>query len=316
MPAKLTLFPTEGTSRHFVFREGKNHFLGRDPSSDLLLEDPRVSARHALFQWTGNDWILVDLRSKNGTSVNGSRITEIPLQNDDWISFGGLIGCFERLSEEKVEALLAERARRLQAFVEVRRDLDANLGPPVLLRRLIESVQQLIGAQRGFVLLVQPTGQVDAEVAFGFPPFEQLDDRFEESFLSIETVLKNGQPVVTSSWRPDPMLRGKKRSSSDLGKGTRACVPLKAESRTIGLIYVEGRERGGSFTDLDLEILEALADHAALLMGSVPLESPIRVLLGVDIATVRGGDRSFLDDLERKVGDIIRDAVRRSTETA
>ena len=275
-----------------------------------------MSARHALFQWTGNDWILVDLRSKNGTSVNGSRITEIPLQNDDWISFGGLIGCFERLSEEKVEALLAERARRLQAFVEVRRDLDANLGPPVLLRRLIESVQQLIGAQRGFVLLVQPTGQVDAEVAFGFPPFEQLDDRFEESFLSIETVLKNGQPVVTSSWRPDPMLRGKKRSSSDLGKGTRACVPLKAESRTIGLIYVEGRERGGSFTDLDLEILEALADHAALLMGSVPLESPIRVLLGVDVATVRGGDRSFLDDLERKVGDIIRDAVRRSTETA
>jgi len=275
-----------------------------------------VSARHALFQWTGNNWILVDLRSKNGTSVNGSRITEIPLQNDDWISFGGLIGCFERLSEEKVEALLAERARRLQAFVEARRDLDANLGPPVLLRRLIESVQQLIGAQRGFVLLVQPTGQVDAEVAFGFPPFEQLDDRFEESFLSIETVLKNGQPVVTSSWRPDPMLRGKKRSSSDLGKGTRACVPLKAESRTIGLIYVEGRERGGSFTDLDLEILEALADHAALLMGSVPLESPIRVLLGVDVATVRGGDRSFLDDLERKVGDIIRDAVRRSTETA
>src|SRR5216683_2443282 len=182
MPAKLTLFPTEGTSRHFVFREGKNHFLGRDPSSDLLLEDPRVS------------------------------------------------------------------------------------------------VQQLIGAQRGFVLLAQPTGEVDAEVAFGFPPFEQLDDRFEESFLAIETVLKTGQPVVTSSWRPDPLMPGKKRSSSDLGKGARACVPLKADARVIGFLYVDGREKGGVFTDLDLEILEALADHAALLMGSVRLESPIRVL--------------------------------------
>ncbi len=316
MPAKLTLFPTEGTSRHFVFREGKNHFLGRDPSSDLLLEDPRVSARHALFQWTGNDWILVDLRSKNGTSVNGSRITEIPLQNDDWISFGGLIGCFERLSEEKVEGLLAERARRLQAFVEARRDLDANLGPPALLRRLIESVLLLVGAQRGFVLLVQPTGQLDAEVASGFPPFEQLDDRFEESFLAIETVLRTGQSVVTSSWRPDPMMPGKKRSSSDLGKGARACVPLKAEGRVIGLIYVDGREKGGVFTELDLEILEALADHAALLMGPVRLESPIRELLGVDVATVPAGNRTFLDELERKVGDIVRASVRRSTETA
>ncbi|HYT32579.1 MAG TPA: GAF domain-containing protein, partial [Thermoanaerobaculia bacterium] len=105
-------------------------------------------------------------------------------------------------------------------------------------------------------------------------------------------------------------------SSSDLGKGARACVPLKADARVIGFLYVDGREKGGVFTDLDLEILEALADHAALLMGSVRPESPIRVLLGMDVVTVPAGHRSFLDDLERKVGDIIRASVRRSTETA
>jgi GAF domain-containing protein len=181
---------------------------------------------------------------------------------------------------------------------------------------LIETLLQLIGAQRGFVLLVQPTGELDAEVASGFPPFEQLDDRFEETFVAIETVLRTGQAVVASSWRPDPMMPGKKRSSSDLGKGARACVPLKADGRVIGLIYVDGREKGGVFTELDLEILEALADHAALLMGSVRLESPIRELLGVDVATVPAGNRTFLDELDRKVGDIVRASLRRSTETA
>src|SRR5262249_13100118 len=154
MPAKLTLFPTVGTSRYFVFREGKNHFLGRDTSSDLMLDDPRVSARHALFQWTGNDWILVDLRSKNGTFVNGSKITEIPLQHEGWISFGGLLGHFERLSEEKLADLLSERASRLQSFVEARRDLDGSLDARTLLTRLIESVLALTGAERGFVLLL------------------------------------------------------------------------------------------------------------------------------------------------------------------
>jgi len=306
MPAKLTLFPRRGASRHFVFREGKHHFVGRDPSSDLLLDDPRVSARHALFQWTGNDWILVDLRSKNGTAVNGSRVTEIPLQHEDWISFGGLVGRFERISEEKVERLLAERASRLQSFLEARRDLDSSLGLQLLLRRLIESALQLTGARRGFVLLVQPTGQLDAEVASGFPPFEQLDDRFKESFAAIESVWKTGEPVAASSVRLHP-TPSKRRSLTNLGKGALACVPLKADGSVIGLIYVDVREKGGVFSELDLEILESLADHAGLLVGPLRVEGPIRELIGADV-TVPAESHSFLDELERKVGDIARAA--------
>jgi pSer/pThr/pTyr-binding forkhead associated (FHA) protein len=305
MPAKLTLFPTRGTSHHFVFREGKNHFLGRDPSSDLLVKDPRVSARQALFQWTGNDWILVDLRSKNGTFVNGSRVTEIPLQDEDWLSFGGLLARFERVSEEKVEKLLSERADRLQTFVEARRDLDGSLDPQVLLRRLVESALALTGAERGFVLLVKPTGDLDAEVAAGFPAFEQLDDSFLKSFGAIERVLKGGESVVTSNAEEDA-FPGKRRSVIELGIGALACVPLKSEERVIGLIYVDGRRSGGVFTELDLEILEALADHAALVVGSLRLERHIRELVGVPDVTVPAGNRTFLQELERRVSDIAR----------
>jgi len=305
MPAKLTLFPTKGTSRYFVFREGKNHFLGRDPSSDLLVKDPRVSARQALFQWTGNDWILVDLRSKNGTFVNGSRVTEIPLQDEDWLSFGGLLARFERVSEEKVEKLLSERADRLQTFVETRRDLDGSLDPQVLLRRLVESVLDLTGAERGFVLLFKSTGDLEAEVAAGFPAFEQLDDRFLGSFGAIERVLKSGESVVTSNAKADAFL-GKRRSVIELGIGALACVPLKSEERVIGLIYVDGRRSGGVFTELDLEILEALADHAALVVGSLRLERQIRELVGEPEVTIPAGNRTFLEELERRVGEIAR----------
>jgi FHA domain-containing protein/GAF domain-containing protein len=314
MPAKLTLFPTQGTSRYFVFREGKNHFVGRDPSSDLELSDPRVSARHALFQWTGNDWILVDLRSKNGTFVNGSRITEIPLQDEDWISLGGLLARFERVGEEKVEQLMSERANRLQTFVEARRDLDGSLDPRELLCRLIQSVLELTGAERGFVLLVKSTGQLDAEVAAGFPAFEPLDDRFQGSFGAIEKVLKTGQSVVTSNAKADAFL-GKRRSVIELGIGALACAPLKSDGKVIGLIYVDGRKSGGVFTELDIEILEALADHAALVVGSLRLENQIRELVDAPAVTVPVGSRTFLDELERKVEDIAR-AARATLSTA
>ena len=54
MSANLTLFPPIGVARSYLLKEGRNHFAGRDPGSDVYLQDPRVSARHALFQWTGS----------------------------------------------------------------------------------------------------------------------------------------------------------------------------------------------------------------------------------------------------------------------
>jgi GAF domain-containing protein len=70
----------------------------------------------------------------------------------------------------------------------------------------------------------------------------------------------------------------------------------------IGLIYVDGRKRGGGFTDLDLEILEALADQAALVVATAKIERQIRELLGEPSLD---GQR-FFEALERQVGEIAR----------
>jgi GAF domain-containing protein len=84
-----------------------------------------------------------------------------------------------------------------------------------------------------------------------------------------------------------------------------ACVPLRAEGRSIGLLYVDGSKRGGAFTDLDLEILEALAEHATLVAGTMSLDRQIRELVG---APASGGAREtapgFLKEFERRVGEI------------
>src|SRR5450432_608154 len=112
MRAQLTLFPTRGPSRAFLLREAVNQFVGRAPESDLCLDDPRVSGRHALFQWSGGGWVLVDLRSKNGTYVNGAKVSEVPLQSGDWISFGGLLARHEELREADLEAHRSESAER------------------------------------------------------------------------------------------------------------------------------------------------------------------------------------------------------------
>jgi FHA domain/Protein of unknown function (DUF3662) len=48
--------------------------LGRSRQCDVVLEDPNVSRQHAEIRPRGGSWVLTDLGSTNGSSINGRRI--------------------------------------------------------------------------------------------------------------------------------------------------------------------------------------------------------------------------------------------------
>lgn len=68
--------------------------LGRQADSDIVLNDPVVSAKHALLLTLvgphgGKDYLLQDLNSTNGTRLNGKDINKkAPLKNGDIIQIG------------------------------------------------------------------------------------------------------------------------------------------------------------------------------------------------------------------------------------
>jgi pSer/pThr/pTyr-binding forkhead associated (FHA) protein len=299
--AKLTLYPPQRASRFFVFAEGESRLAGRESESDLVLDDPRVSGRHARFEWNEGGWRLIDLGSKNGTFVNGFPVTAVSLVHEDWISFGGLLSHFELVSEVQLRALEFERRERMQTTAELGRGLRDADDPESLLRRLLESVLQVAGAERGFVLLLGADGELRAQIGAGFRHRDSLGERFSGSLGAIETSLRTGRSVVAADARSDAFL-GKRPSVVDRGIAALACVPLRADDHTLGVIYVDGRKRGGAFTDLDQEMLEALADQAALVVASTRVERRIRELLGEPDPD---GQR-FFDELDRQVGEIAR----------
>ncbi|MFD7512028.1 FHA domain-containing protein [Streptomyces sp. NPDC059853] len=57
----------------------RSYSVGRDPQGDLVLQDARVSWRHATVRWGGQNWILEDHGSTNGTYAQGQRVQELPL---------------------------------------------------------------------------------------------------------------------------------------------------------------------------------------------------------------------------------------------
>ena len=64
--------------------------IGRDQQNDVVLDDPRVSRKHAEIRLRLGRYTLYDLQSTNGTYVNGRRVAEVVLNDGDRISVAGL----------------------------------------------------------------------------------------------------------------------------------------------------------------------------------------------------------------------------------
>jgi hypothetical protein len=65
--------------------------LGRSRDCDCVLGDMSVSRRHARIEVRDGAWFLSDLRSANGTSVNGVRVLdEVRVRPGDRVTFGAL----------------------------------------------------------------------------------------------------------------------------------------------------------------------------------------------------------------------------------
>lgn len=66
---------------------GERTSIGRSPDNDIHLDDPTVSGKHAVIIQK-DEALLEDLKSTNGTRLNGNKIRRIPLHNRDLIGIG------------------------------------------------------------------------------------------------------------------------------------------------------------------------------------------------------------------------------------
>lgn len=83
----VTLLLQDGSSRTYLVQEGSN-IIGRGQDVDFRLPDTGVSRRHAEITWDGQDAVLVDLKSTNGTTVNDVAIDNWLLADGDVITMG------------------------------------------------------------------------------------------------------------------------------------------------------------------------------------------------------------------------------------
>jgi len=88
--AFLVVYRATGTEVVDLAKDGEV-VVGRDADADLPVDDERASRRHAAFAFDGRALTVRDLGSRNGTTVNGKRISKAtPISTGDEVGVGRL----------------------------------------------------------------------------------------------------------------------------------------------------------------------------------------------------------------------------------
>jgi ABC-type multidrug transport system ATPase subunit len=67
----------QGSDR--TLRAGCSYRVGRDPRSDIVVDDSKVSWEHAILRVEGRQWLLEDAGSTNGTFVGAQRVQRVEI---------------------------------------------------------------------------------------------------------------------------------------------------------------------------------------------------------------------------------------------
>jgi hypothetical protein len=87
--AKLILKSGDKSGMEYELSHGV--IIGRELDASIHLNDVKSSRKHAKFETDGEGYAIVDLRSTNGTFVNGKKATRVALWHGDQIKIGSTV---------------------------------------------------------------------------------------------------------------------------------------------------------------------------------------------------------------------------------
>lgn len=184
-----------------------------------------------------------------------------------------------------LERALLEAGRQVTAVEEERQKLlglagttqavNSSLELDEVLRLVMDTIVQLTGAERGFLMLRDAEGQMTMRVARNWEQESINPNEFAISRTVIQRVIDSGEPVLTTNAQEDPRFGG---HESIVAYNLRSilCAPLKARSDLIGVIYTDNRIRAGIFNEAERDLLAVFANQAAIAIENARLFASVR----------------------------------------
>jgi phosphoserine phosphatase RsbU/P len=284
---------TDALGRRVVPLEKPAFAIGRRSGNDLQLVGSDVSRDHADISRENEHYILRDRGSRYGTFVNGEQVSEKALVHGDLIRLGRSGGAemvflldeqpLSSSSIEKHPSSAVGDLRQIAALLEGLRALGSGRVLDEVLALVMDSAIEVTGAERGFIMLANPTNdnELEFKLARARGRVTLPGKSFETSRKIPEEVFATGQERVVADLL-DSNLVSEHNSTVVIGIRQVLCTPLRLvryldradmpnEEKRIGVLYLDSREKGAVLSRAARAALETLATEAAVAIENARL---------------------------------------------
>jgi two-component system, NtrC family, response regulator HydG len=259
--------------------------IGRETAANLCIADPSVSRRHSQIEKEGDQFLIADLESLNGTFINDVPVKRRPLLHGDRVRIGDSQFLFllhdgeASPASKSSEVQLEDRqltgstiqvkfndavylmARDLSALMKASTTVNAIRGLDELQKTLLELLFEVIPAERGAILLSYGNGLEDAAV-FGLDRARGPVGAIKVSRTIAQQVLREKTSLLISD---PPAREGFTSESLNLSRPTSLlCVPLVMLDRPLGVIYLDTNAPDVRFDQDHLQLVSAIAAITAV----------------------------------------------------
>jgi transcriptional regulator with GAF, ATPase, and Fis domain len=277
--------------------------IGRDPSNDISLLDSLVSRRHCVIRKETDGFRLIDLDSRNNTFIGGVPVRERLLVHGDQIRVGNTILVFQGAESEtdsgnaslSLDAALAPGAatvilrkedvlylqsprpdgaasntlptsprtvRDLNVLLEFSRTLNSVRSLAALQEKVLEAVLAIASADRAAILLTD-SGINNFSSIVGRDRKLGANQSIHASQTILNRVLEEGLAILSDDVASDTSYQA---AESLIGRRVHSvlAVPLEAQDKVLGVLYLEATSPGARFDKDLLQLVTTLGNITAL----------------------------------------------------
>ncbi len=313
----LTVIQGPETGKRFELPVNEPQLIGRS-SEALPIGDDTVSRRHAELTPDNGIWWIRDLKSQNGTYINGVRVFDrTRLHPGDQIRVGSSVMTFGE-SQDKTPDDVVRLMREREMDIEVEHRLASNedsmiMAEPEPARAAVDHLRviyqlttltsqitdkrELVGKvldlvfeefkpERGVVMLSGATPDAELEpaaVKYRSPPKDPEDAKIHVSRTIMRSAIKDGEGILSSNAMTDPRF---KSGDSVQKYEIRSAIssPIKFRDHTFGAVYIDSSMANYTFTAEQLALMNAIGRHTGLALANA--EATLEQLHTQRLATI------------------------------
>ena len=287
MPAMPRLQVSDSTGQRVVPIDKPLFRIGRRGESDLRLVGGDISREHAEIEHDGaGRYLLRDRGSRCGTFVNNQPVTERVLAHGDEVRLGRSGAELIFLLDDSVPIRPPNTSaiadfRQIASLLDGLRALGSARVLEEVLALVMDSAIDVTGAERGFIMLADSAGKLEFKIGRARGRVPLSGRLFETSQKIPHEVFATGEEQIVADLM-DGSLAGRHLGTVALGIRHVLCTPLRvvqyvessdapSELRRVGVLYLDGQEKGRMLSSVTRHALDAFAIEAAAAIESARL---------------------------------------------